>query len=265
ATPDKGKYAASQFTTVASLLDALDQRNTSLPQLWKESDEELKTQLNRLNGLFDAARALVADKRAPQTEQLLALRLLGRGRDRQQEDVQMLEGLLVPQSTEIVQAAVVESLGRLRDPKVPDVLLRGWKGHSPGRRSQILDVLFRRDDWLKAVLDALEQKKILSFEIDAARQQRLWQHKSADVRSRAAKLFTSLINPDRQKVIDSYRAVLTMKGDPARGLQVFTKHCAACHRLGEVGQSVGPDLAALGDKSPESLLIAILDPNRAVE
>jgi putative heme-binding domain-containing protein len=32
-----------------------------------------------------------------------------------------------------------------------------------------------------------------------------------------------------------------------------------------VGNVVGPDLASVGDKSPEGLLIAILDPNRAVE
>src|SRR5262249_47447770 len=47
--------------------------------------------------------------------------------------------------------------------------------------------------------------------------------------------------------------------------QLFTKHCAACHQLGGVGQAVGPDLASVGDKSPEALLIAILDPNQAVE
>lgn len=35
--------------------------------------------------------------------------------------------------------------------------------------------------------------------------------------------------------------------------------------MGNVGFEVGPDLASLNDKSPESLLIAILDPNRAFE
>jgi putative heme-binding domain-containing protein len=35
--------------------------------------------------------------------------------------------------------------------------------------------------------------------------------------------------------------------------------------LKETGFEVGPDLASLSDKSPESLLVALLDPNRAVE
>src|SRR5262249_4530888 len=35
--------------------------------------------------------------------------------------------------------------------------------------------------------------------------------------------------------------------------------------LGNVGQQVGPELESVGDKSPTGLLVAILDPNRAVE
>jgi putative heme-binding domain-containing protein len=56
-----------------------------------------------------------------------------------------------------------------------------------------------------------------------------------------------------------------MKGDPASGAKIFAKTCATCHRFQGVGEEVGPDLASLGDKSPEALLVAILDPNRAVE
>src|SRR5207245_160755 len=62
-----------------------------------------------------------------------------------------------------------------------------------------------------------------------------------------------------------YQSVLKLKGDPAHGQQVFTKTCATCHRYRDVGQQVGPDLASVGDKSPPSLLTAVLDPNQAVE
>jgi putative heme-binding domain-containing protein len=129
----------------------------------------------------------------------------------------------------------------------------------------VLDILLGRDDWTNAAVHALEQKQVLSSEVDAARRQRLVDNKSAALRERAAKLFGDTINPDRQKVIDAYRSALTLKGDARQGLQVFSKVCAACHRLGDVGQAVGPDLAALSDKSPDYLLTNILDPNRAVE
>src|SRR5690606_9611101 len=55
------------------------------------------------------------------------------------------------------------------------------------------------------------------------------------------------------------------QGDPAAGKIVFAAACLACHVAEGLGNPVGPDLAALTDRSPESLLVAILDPNRAVE
>ncbi|HZN36827.1 MAG TPA: c-type cytochrome, partial [Pirellulaceae bacterium] len=50
-----------------------------------------------------------------------------------------------------------------------------------------------------------------------------------------------------------------------KGKAVFAKRCANCHRLENAGHYVGPDLAALTDRSATAMLTAILDPNRAVE
>src|SRR5262249_11956213 len=85
------------------------------------------------------------------------------------------------------------------------------------------------------------------------------------LRERAEKVLAGSLDRDREKVIERYRPALALTGDPKRGLQVFTKVCSVCHKVGEVGQGVGPDLAALNDKSGEYLLTNILDPNRAVE
>ncbi len=264
-TPEKGTFAPWQFTALASLLDTLDQRDVTLAQLRRESDPELQKVVDRLGGLFTAARKLVPDPHAPAAERLSAIHVLGRGLDHQRDDLATLAGLLSPQTAEDVQAAAVAALGRFRDPAVPEQLLRGWKGYSPARRTQILDILLRRDEWLKAVLDAIERKQILPVDIDAPRRQRLLEYKTPAIRARAAKLLAASVNPDRQKVIDAYHAVLTLKGDARRGLEVFRKTCATCHRLGDVGHQVGPELASVGDKSPQGLLIAILDPNRSVE
>jgi putative heme-binding domain-containing protein len=230
-----------------------------------EGNEELQTAVDQLAGLFAAARTTVADSKEDRQDQLAALRVLGRGVDHQAEDMADLAKLLAPQVDADLRTAAVAALGQLRDPKVPDILLREWKSYSPTLRTQVLDVLLRRDDWLKIVLDALDRKHVLPADIDAPRRQRLLGHKTPVIRDRAAKALAGAVNPDRQKVIDSYRAVLTLAGDATRGLTVFQKACATCHRLGDVGQQVGPDLASVGDKSPEGLLIAILDPNRAVE
>jgi putative heme-binding domain-containing protein len=43
---------------------------------------------------------------------------------------------------------------------------------------------------------------------------------------------------------------------------VYAKICIQCHRAGNEGHAVGPDMASVQNKSPDDLLIAILDPNR---
>ena len=71
-----------------------------------------------------------------------------------------------------------------------------------------------------------------------------------------------MVNPDRQKVIDTFSSAAALEGDAGRGAAVFAKACATCHQFAGVGHAVGPDLASVGDKSPEGLLVSILDPNR---
>jgi putative membrane-bound dehydrogenase-like protein len=259
-----GKYEPWQFAALAGTLDALDSRNRSLAQLRKEGDDDLKSAIDQVAGLFTAARKISSSKSVSLPDQILAVRLLGRGPDHQEEDLKTLSALLTPQAPTELQTAAVATLGRLGTGSVP-ALLQGWKGYGPSVRGQVLDELLRREGTIKAILDAVERKDILPIEIDAARRQRLLQQKNTAIRGRAAKLFAGAINPDREKVVESHRAVLTMKGDPANGAKIFAKTCATCHRFQGVGEEVGPDLASLGDKSPEALLVAILDPNRAVE
>jgi putative membrane-bound dehydrogenase-like protein len=263
--PEKGRYAPWQFTALAGLLDALDERGTPLTRLRKDGSEELKAALKQVSGLFETARTAMTDDKVTKDEKLRAMRLLGRGLDHQQTDLAVLADLLVPQTPDDLQDAAITALGRLHSPRVPELLLRGWKGHAPAQRERVLDVLLGRNEWLSALLEAIERKEVLAAEINAVRRQRLLTHRTADVRKRAAKLFADSVNADRQKVIDAYQSVLTLSGNVKRGAEVFRKQCAACHQLGGVGNVVGPDLASMGDKSPQALLIAVLDPNRAVE
>jgi putative membrane-bound dehydrogenase-like protein len=70
--------------------------------------------------------------------------------------------------------------------------------------------------------------------------------------------------PDRKKAVETYQEALKKPADAKRGKEIFVKTCAGCHKAKGEGQDVGPDLATVRDKSPDDLLIAILDPNREV-
>jgi putative membrane-bound dehydrogenase-like protein len=69
----------------------------------------------------------------------------------------------------------------------------------------------------------------------------------------------------REAVIKQYAGVSELKGNPAHGLQLYQQNCSTCHRLQNQGNELGPDLATVSSKPVEVLLVAILDPNQAVE
>jgi putative heme-binding domain-containing protein len=260
-----GEAPGWRLDVLAAFLDGLAARRSSLARLAREGPKEIRAAASGLGGLFRSARVGAVDDKLPEAERLRCVRLLGREGDHIAEDRDLLSRLLAPTVAPTVQSAAVQALARLDDPKVPALLLAGWKGQAPALRSQVLQALLERPARVPALLDAIEKKQVLALELDASRRQALLEHRDAKVRKRAQKVLAGAVDPDRQKVIDAYRGALSRAGEAAKGKAVYEKSCAACHKLGGLGNEVGPDLAALRDKSAEYLLIAVLDPNRAVE
>jgi putative heme-binding domain-containing protein len=61
-------------------------------------------------------------------------------------------------------------------------------------------------------------------------------------------------------------AFLAGKHDPEAGRAVFVKRaCANCHRIGEVGKTIGPALDGIGARGLDRLLEDTLDPSRNVD
>jgi putative heme-binding domain-containing protein len=53
--------------------------------------------------------------------------------------------------------------------------------------------------------------------------------------------------------------------DPAAGQRLFAKTCAACHKLGEQGNKIGPELDGVANRGLDRLLEDLLDPSRNVD
>jgi putative membrane-bound dehydrogenase-like protein len=261
-----GPYPAWELSAVAAMLDGLDQRKTTLSALGQRLGARGTATLRQLAQMAAYARQAAADPRAPLETRLAAVQILGRSESRaDDQEIAVLGELLSPQTPAVLQDGVVAALGKLRQPKVADVLLAQWRSVGPAVRSSILDVLISRDDWTTALLDHVEKKQINVHEIDIGRRQQLASLKNRALAERAAKLLAASVDKDRVKVIDRYHAALRMHANAQHGRQLFEKTCTVCHRLNDVGHSIGPELVALTDKSPQALLVAILDPNRAVE
>jgi putative heme-binding domain-containing protein len=139
-----------------------------------------------------------------------------------------------------------------------------WKGLSPAVRREAIEALFARPEHLDALLDALESKAISASDLEPTRQKQLLAHPLASVRGRAETILRGHARPDRNAVIAAFRPALSTAGDRANGKEVFGKACAACHRAEGQGFEVGPNLATVTGRTPEDLLIHVLDPNREV-
>jgi putative heme-binding domain-containing protein len=65
------------------------------------------------------------------------------------------------------------------------------------------------------------------------------------------------------------KTILALRGDAGRGAALFWSpalNCGSCHKVGDRGTPLGPDLSAIGKLRPrEDLLESILEPSRRIE
>ncbi|MFK7776725.1 MAG: HEAT repeat domain-containing protein, partial [Gimesia sp.] len=262
----KGKTVAPwKFQTVSVLLNSLARRNQTLPQYYQKSNQKLQSAFDKIQSLFSKARALAVDETASVENRKMAMLLLGRGFNEQEQDLEILAELLSPRNSRQIQSAAVKALAQFGGQRTPQILLERWKNFGPELRSEVLKALISRTAWVKMVLNGIEQKTILASEIDISSRQVLLNHKDSQLRKQAAQLLASSVDSNRAKVIEKYSSVSTIKGNVETGHKIFIKRCSICHQLNKEGKPIGPDLSALTDKSTPALLTAILDPNRAIE
>jgi putative membrane-bound dehydrogenase-like protein len=210
----------------------------------------------------DAARAAF-DPRATAGDREHSLRLLAHADFATARPA--FEAVLDPRQPQPLQLVAVRAMRTATAAEVAPLLLKRWDTYTPLVRGEVIATLSARPAWAAALLEAVEAGAVSRSQIDSARQAVLKNHRDPAVRDRAAKLFAVTTPAARQAVIDRYKAAAGKPGSAEKGKAVFRRECAGCHLAGNVGQIVGPAVATFRDKSPEELLVAILDPNREVD
>jgi putative membrane-bound dehydrogenase-like protein len=255
---------AIQSALLAGLGQGMQNSKQPLNQLWDNPPAEVKGVITQARQVFEKAKATAIDEQKPLKARISAAQLLPYGPSSLALDA--LGSLLEPNQPAELTTAAFQSLALIDDPKVASLVLDGWDRHSPTRRREVIEILFARPARLVQLLDAIEAKKISPSQIDATRAEQLRQSKNVTLRERAKKLLVSTGSADRQKLVDLYRDSLTLKGDVAKGRELFRKNCTACHRLEDQGNEVGANLqSALRNKTKNALILDILDPSREVD
>jgi putative heme-binding domain-containing protein len=177
----------------------------------------------------------------------------------------LLERLLSPQEPAEIRSAVLATCASFEAPGVAKMVLSLWDQFAPAERVAATDLLLRRKAWALALLRYLKDANVAITTLDPAHITRLKNYPDEKVLKLARELGGKGIAEDRQKVFTEYRDVALAGGDAAKGKAVFEKNCASCHKLGDVGQEIGPNLVAMINRGSESVLFNILAPNGEVD
>lgn len=211
---------------------------------------------------IDRARQIAADQTVDVSRRETAIRLLAFGDFSLMREP--LASIVGQREHEELRLAAIHTLAQTSDPHAGDVLIAGWRHASPSIRVELFRALVARVEWTKEFLSALERADISPDDLATSQRQEVLNSTDEEVRQRAQVL---LGRPDhaREQVVARFQSALSLEGDAPRGDAIYERECAACHRLGERGYVVGPNLALTRNRTPDQLLVHILDPNRDVQ
>jgi putative membrane-bound dehydrogenase-like protein len=250
--------ALGDIALVQLVADAAIARGYSLTNLAGHKHDKA------LGPILANARVALLSPETPDETRVASLNLLARADGMAPDTLAAFERALSAQSPADVQLAAIKALSGRTDDVVADFLLQGLSSLGPQARDAALDALARRAGWCAKLLDHLESAPEARRGLRAERKQFLLRHPDIDLRTRAQAILGAASAGQRAAVLEKYKEVETLTGDPRNGLQPFEERCAQCHLLGKTGHALGPDLSALTDKSAAALLKAILDPNETV-
>lgn len=215
-----------------------------------------------LTEMIEQAKSAAADSEEPLKGRVAAIRSLSLAP--LDDVVDILADMLDSTQPQEVQIAAIQALNRFQEKEVAEIIVDGWLGFTPKVRGEAAEALFARPERLSVLLAAIDDEVITSSQLNPARVQFLLAHPDASIRDAATELLADAQIAPREEIVTAWRDVLEMKGDVARGRDVFRRECAKCHRLEEYGEELGLPLNTVQNRGPEAILLAVLDPNRDV-
>ncbi len=261
-TAKNGAFTDIQVTTFGRFLDILARRKETLAAL-SVGDDALAGKLGAAASLFASAKLMAGDETQSTTTRAAAAGLLAKSPARRRETLALLASWFDPRQSGELQREAISALATTADPSIPDTLLNRWSSFSPETRAAALNTLLSREPWTVAVLNHARDNGSPAF--DAAQRSQLVKHSSARVRELAERMFTGATASSRAKVIEQFQPAIKLEGNATRGQTIFTKLCSACHKRGNIGNEIGPDLLSVVNHPSEKLLANILDPNADVQ
>lgn len=259
ADSDAGSAHDLQFTVVLGLAEGLGfSRARLLDQIAKLSPPQQQA----FSAALDIAAKLIASPDEPMGRKIDCASMLTFA---PAENAIPLLGELLDSRHGSLSEVAVTSLTRFSEPQVVDVLMEDLEARTPAVRREIIRALATSSQRISRLVDELETGRIRVPELDPGTVRILTRQNDSGLKERIQKLLDAQRPADRVEVLAKYQSVLNLEADALRGREVFAKNCATCHKIGDVGVNVAPDISDSRTKTPQYLLTNILDPNLAID
>ncbi len=215
------------------------------PELWQDL-AKLAEDPAQAKGMRIAAIGLLADSPQPGTSQRLA---------------QMVSATSDPDLT----GPLLQTWCAIGGDAPNSLLMERLTSATPQLQRELLPLVASSETRLALLAEQMQAGQITAGQIGVAELTKLVARATGDAKAQLQKQLSLIANSDRAQAVEQYKPSLALEPDVQRGLEVFRKHCASCHRVGEVGVDVGPNISDSRTKQPLELLTSILNPNLAID
>ena len=220
----------------------------------------------RMGSPTKSSLAWIEDERQRTEDRLKIIRTLGE--TQRTEAIDPLLRLSESRSPSLIAKTALSALGYFDEERI-GVAIRATSLKGP-LKPQVIELLCSRPSWAGELLAALDKKELSPKDVPVSqvRQLHLLFQDDKKQRGRVTKIWGK-VQPQtplqKQGRISAVTQLLgRRRGDVARGLKLFEKTCANCHKLHGKGTTIGPDLTGAERKDRVKLVQNIVDPSAEI-
>jgi putative heme-binding domain-containing protein len=241
------------------------------PALYAQSSPPVQRLAERLAAVFGdqssfpRLRATLADANADQEARQHAFAVLSRAQDR--ESLELFIRLL---DEEAFRRQAILLLARFDTPGIASALLQRLSSFSAPELASALEALTSRVDLARALLEAVASSEVPRELLTAHHVRRLNNLNNSRIDRQVEQTWGRIHQTPAEKQAQIERLEKVFNEAPlwaysARaGHQHFLNLCASCHRLGNEGVRLGPDLTGAGRHGIRYYLENIIDPDAVI-
>ena len=240
-------------------------------RLYGAEDKRVRRQAERLAAVFGDAsmfsrlREALGTAGANVDSRKHAFAVLSRAQDRESLPVFLR---LLDDAAFRLQA--INLLARFDAPEIPEALFSRFERFPPAERAVAINTLTSRSSFALGLLDAVAAGRIPRDQLTALHIRQLAQLKDGEVDRRVAAAWGTIHQSPVEKRTRIARLETVFEEAPlwayngAAGREHFQKLCSPCHRLGNDGNRIGPELTGAGKNGVRYFLENIIDPDAVI-